>query len=120
MWRDSRSETATTPHRSPRFFVGSASAILTAMPGPALLIPLLLLAIGSGTSQRPQNPTPDQPRPHPRITQTETIGRRLELKSLKGVTLFTGPRFNSNKPVPLIIHFHGAPWLIETHVARSL
>jgi len=85
------------------------------MPWTALL--LLLFAIGSGTSQ---TPTPDQARRHQRVTQTETIGRRQDLNSLKGATLFTGPRFNPNKPVPLLIHFHGAPWLIEAHAARYL
>lgn len=62
----------------------------------------------------------DHTRPHPRITQTESAGRRVDLKSLKGATLFIGPRVNPNRPVPLLIHFHGAPWLIEGHVARYL
>jgi hypothetical protein len=62
----------------------------------------------------------DHTRPHPRITQTEVPGRRVELKSLKGATLFIGPRVDPNKPVPLLIHFHGAPWLIEAQVARYL
>ena len=44
----------------------------------------------------------------------------MDLKSLPGARLFIGPRVNPNKPVPLLIHFHGAPWLIETHVARYL
>lgn len=59
-------------------------------------------------------------RPHPRIPQTEANGRRIELKTLKGARLFIGPRVNPNKPVPLLVHFHGAPWLIEYHVARYL
>jgi hypothetical protein len=62
----------------------------------------------------------DHTRPHPRVTQAEANGRRLDLKSLKGATLFIGPRVNPNQPVPLLIHFHGAPWLIEQHVARYL
>ncbi len=62
----------------------------------------------------------DPTRPHPRITQTETPGRRVDLKSLKGAKLFIGPRVNPNQPVPLLIHFHGASWLVEQHVARYL
>ncbi len=62
----------------------------------------------------------DHTRPHPRVTQTESAGRRVDLKSLKGATLFIGPRVNPNKPVRLLIHFHGAPWLIEQHVAHYL
>src|SRR6185436_3748105 len=44
----------------------------------------------------------------------------VELKSLPGATLFTTASVNPNKPVALLIHFHGAPWLIETHIARYL
>ena len=62
----------------------------------------------------------DHTRPHPRITQTEVKGRRVDLKSLKGARLFIGPRVNPNRPVPLLIHFHGASWLVEQHVARYL
>jgi len=47
-------------------------------------------------------------------------GRRVDLKSLKGARLFIGPRVNPNRPVPLLIHFHGASWLVEQHVARYL
>ncbi len=60
----------------------------------------------------------DHTRPHPRITQTEIKGRRVEMKSLKGATLFIGPLVNTYEGVPLIIHFHGAAWLVEQHVAR--
>jgi hypothetical protein len=88
------------------------------------IIALLLLTIGPVASQQPsaQNPSPmvDHTRPHPRITQTEAKGRRVELKSLKGARLFVSPRFNPNRPAPLLIHFHGAPWLIEQHVASHL
>ena len=59
-------------------------------------------------------------RPHPRITQSEPAGRRIELKSLKGAKLFAGPGVNTNKPVPLIVHFHGVSWLVETHIAKYL
>jgi len=69
-----------------------------------------------------QNPSPmvDHTRPHPRIEQAEAIGRRVELKSLRGARLFVNPNVNPDRPVPLVIHFHGAPWLIEQHVARNL
>ncbi len=60
----------------------------------------------------------DHTRPHPRIAQSEANGRRVELKSLKGARLFIGPDVNPNRPVPLIVHFHGAPWLVELHVAE--
>jgi hypothetical protein len=91
------------------------------------LLALFLFSLSSARSQAtpsppPQTPTPtlDQSPPHPRVTQTEIAGRRVELKSLPGATLFTTARVNPNKPVPLLVHFHGAPWLIETHIARYL
>ncbi|HJZ81899.1 MAG TPA: hypothetical protein VKD91_16190 [Pyrinomonadaceae bacterium] len=94
---------------------------------PAYLSPLIacvLLGAEQALPQQPsaQNPSPmvDHTRPHPRIPQTEVTGRRVELKSLKGARLFIGPRFNSNKAAPLVIHFHGAPWLVEQHIARHL
>lgn len=72
--------------------------------------------------QAVQTPSPmaDSTRPHPRITQSEPAGGRLELKSLKGAKVFAGPRVNTSKPVPLVVHFHGVSWLVETHIARSL
>jgi hypothetical protein len=88
----------------------------------ALLITLILFALTPARTQTQQSPSPmvDHTRPHPRITQTETPGRRVDLKTLKGARLFIGPRVNPNRPVPLLIHFHGASWLVEQHVARYL
>jgi hypothetical protein len=88
----------------------------------ALLITLILFAAIPATPQSQQSPSPmvDHTRPHPRITQTETPGRRVDLKSLKGAKLFIGPRVNPNDRVPLLIHFHGASWLVEQHIARYL
>jgi hypothetical protein len=82
------------------------------------------MATGHANPQVPaaQSPSPmvDHTRPHPRIPQTIANGRRLALESLKGATLFIGPKVDPNRPVPLLIHFHGAPWLIEQHVALYL
>src|SRR3954447_25221383 len=64
------------------------------------------------------SPVPQQP--HPRVQQQEPAGRRVELKSLKGARLFVTPTVNTNKPVPLLVHFHGVPWLIETQIATQL
>ena len=70
----------------------------------------------------PQAPSPmvDHTRPHPRIQQAEVAGRRVDLKTLKGARLFVSPHVNPNRPVPLLIHFHGAPWLVERHVSLNL
>jgi hypothetical protein len=86
-----------------------------------LLILVFLLAI-EVIPQTPQSPSPmiDHTRPHPRVTQIDVPGRRVDLKSLKGARLFIGPRVNATRPVPLLIHFHGAPWLIEQHIALQL
>jgi hypothetical protein len=88
------------------------------------LIVVIWLAQAQVALQQPvvQSPSPmvDHTRPHPRISQTQSKGRSVDLKSLKGATLFIGPRVNPNRPVPLLIHFHGAPWLVERHIARYL
>jgi len=70
----------------------------------------------------PQAPSPmvDHTRPHPRIQQTEAAGRRIDLKTLKGARLFVSPHVNPNRPIPLVIHFHGAPWLVERHLGLYL
>ncbi len=88
----------------------------------AFLLTLILFAPIPATPQTQQSPSPmvDHTRPHPRITQTEIPGRRVDLKSLKGARLFIGPGVNPNRPVALLIHFHGASWLVEQHVARYL
>jgi hypothetical protein len=46
---------------------------------------------------------------HSRVPQTEVPGR-----------LFVGAGLNTKRPVPLVMHFHGAPWLVEFHVAKTL
>lgn len=77
-------------------------------------------ALSVSAQQSPQNPSPmtDTTRPHPRIPQTQVEGKRTELTTLKGAVLFTGPKVKTTRAVPLIIHFHGAAWLMEYHIAR--
>ena len=81
---------------------------------------LLVAATAAWAQQATQNPSPmtDTTRPHPRIAKVEVPGRRTELTTLKGAILFAGPKINADKPVPLIIHFHGVPWLMEYHIAK--
>ena len=62
----------------------------------------------------------DRTRRHPRIKQQEVVGRRIDLKALPGARLFVNPKVNVSRPVPLLIHFHGAPWLVEFHIANYL
>lgn len=86
----------------------------------------ILLSFLSGLAvaaqMTPQKPSPmlETTRPHPRIAQTEAAGRRVELASLKGAVLFVSPKVKTDRPVPLVIHFHGAAWLTEYHVAQKL
>jgi hypothetical protein len=85
-----------------------------------ILIPCLLsAALSVPAQQSPQNPSPitDTTRPHPRISQTQVEGRRTELATLKGAVLYASPKVKTTGAVPLIIHFHGVPWLIENHIA---
>ena len=88
------------------------------------LVPILLIfgCVVPAQQPTPQAPSPmvDHTRPHQRIQQTEVAGRRVDLKTLKGARLFVGSRVNPNRPVPLLVHFHGAPWLVERHVSLFL
>src|SRR5882672_6748268 len=103
--------------RTIRLQVGRLLALSLALGLPALA------AVAQGTAAQPvaQSPSPmvDHTRPHPRIPQSEAMGRRVELNALKGARLFLGSRVNPSRPVPLLIHFHGASWLFELHIARS-
>lgn len=87
-------------------------------------VPLLLILgfVAAAQQPTPQTPSPmvDHTRPHPRIQQTEVAGRRVDLKTLKGARLFVGAHVNPNRPVSLLVHFHGAPWLVERHVSLYL
>ena len=76
------------------------------------LLPVLLLAL---TQMAAQNPSPmsESTRPHPRVARDEVPGRRAPLSI---GTLYLPPGFNAARPFPLLVHFHGAPWLIEHHV----
>src|SRR5713101_7397170 len=68
-------------------------------------------------SPMPQNPSPmvDSTRPHPRMTKQEVAGQRF---SLSVGTLYLAPGWRHRPKVPLIVHFHGAPWLVEYHVMQ--
>ena len=83
---------------------------------PALLVVLLvpLRLIG----QVAQNPSPmtDTTRPHPRMTESAAPGKRLNLPLGQ---LFLSEKFVVRDQVPLVVHFHGDPWLIEQHISKS-
>jgi hypothetical protein len=84
-----------------------------------IVFPILFVISSVSAQQVPQTPSPmaDNTRPHPRITQTQVNGRRIQLTTLKGAQLFVGTKVNPRKAVPLIVHFHGFPWLVEYHIA---
>ena len=76
----------------------------------ALLALVALLPQGT-----PQNPSPmsDTTRPHPRVSRYDVPGRRAALST---GTLYISDRFKPRGRVNLVVHFHGAPWLVEHHV----
>lgn len=81
---------------------------------------LVLCFIGPAWSagQVLQNPSPmsDTTRPHPRPGETRAAGKRL---SLPLGELFVSDRFAVRDQIPLVVHFHGEPWLIEQHVSKA-
>jgi hypothetical protein len=82
-----------------------------------MLILTALPMMAQQTEQKP-SPLPKTIQLHQRIAKIETIGRRIDLTTLKVSVLFVNPGLKTNKPVPLIIHFHGVPWLIQFHTAQ--
>lgn len=86
----------------------------------SIVLTIIFAVVGATAQQAVQNPSPmtDTTRPHPRIEKVEVAGRRTELASLRGAVLFAGPKIRADKPVPLIIHFHGVSWLMEYHIAK--
>ncbi len=82
----------------------------------AMILGLAVPTIATG--QLAQNPSPmsDTTRPHPRVAESRAPGERANL-SIGG--LFLSDRFKSRDRVPLVIHFHGAAWLVEQHIRRA-
>ncbi len=85
---------------------------------------LLITAIPTAAQMTPQNPSPstETTRPHPRTVQRDTPGERFELKSLKSAILFVPEKLRTrikSGTVPLVIHFHGAPWLVQQQISEE-
>ena len=83
---------------------------------------LLLMTAGAvGFMQVPPKPSISSiDRSHQRIERKEVAGKRIPLKTLNGATLFVSPKYRADRSAPLIVHFHGAPWLVERHIAKAL
>ena len=71
-------------------------------------------------AQQAQNPSPmsDTTRPHPRVAESRAAGERATL-SLGELFVPAAAAARKQATMPLVVHFHGTPWLIEQHVARS-
>ena len=81
---------------------------------------LLLIALLVATpafAQLPQNPSPmgDTTRPHPRVAQYQPKGQRAPVGE---GTLFIRAGLKPAATLPLIVHFHGEPWIVEDAVAH--
>jgi hypothetical protein len=65
----------------------------------------------------PQNPSPmsDTTRPHPRVAEYAPRGQRVTLDE---GTLFVRDGLKPSARLPLMVHFHGAPWVVEHHVSQ--
>jgi hypothetical protein len=80
-------------------------------------VPLALVLLASLAQLTPQNPSPmsDSTRPHPRVERYDVPGHR----SLLSIgTLYMSPAFDSAERHPLVVHFHGAPWLVDHHIRQ--
>ncbi|HTU98895.1 MAG TPA: hypothetical protein VMF13_00035 [Luteitalea sp.] len=81
-----------------------------------VLTPSLTMARG----QQAQNPSPmsDTTRPHPRLAESRPDGER-ETLSLGELFVPKAAVRRKRPTMPLLVHFHGASWLIEQHVAKA-
>lgn len=72
----------------------------------------------SAQAPAPQNPSPmsDTTRPHPRVAEAAPRGRRA---AVGDGTLFVREGLRARDRLALVVHFHGAPWLVEHHVASA-
>lgn len=83
-----------------------------------LVVAVLVILGGAPTlAQLPQNPSPmnDSTRPHPRVVPYEPKGQRAPVGE---GTLFIRDGLKPAATLPLIVHFHGDPWIVEHHIAR--
>lgn len=78
---------------------------------------LLLLAAGS-TGLAQQNPSPmvEHTRAHPRLAQESPPGKR---EKLTVGTIFLPEKVALQGRVPLLVHFHGSPWVADVAAARQ-
>ncbi len=85
----------------------------------AFALALLLTPSALGHAQQAQNPSPmsDSTRPHPRRAESRPEGMRATL-SLGELFVPSDAARRRRTTMPLVVHFHGASWLVEQHVAR--
>ncbi|MBK8813744.1 MAG: hypothetical protein IPN69_23855 [Acidobacteria bacterium] len=97
-------------------------------------IAIIALAVQAHSQMAPQNPSPstETTRPHTRVARVDVPGERTELKSLTGAVLFVpeksrvkikppeGGTPSVARKIPLVIHFHGAPWLVQKQISDEM
>jgi hypothetical protein len=78
---------------------------------------LAVVLAAAATAPPDQNPSPmvEHTREHPRLKEERPEGRR---EKLDVGTLFLPAGLKTEGKVPLAVHFHGAPWLVEVAAAR--
>jgi hypothetical protein len=82
-----------------------------------VLVGVVLTALVAQAAAQFPSPMSDSTRPHPRVERYDVPGRRVPLTL---GTLYISPAFNPASPHVLLVHFHGAPWLVEHHVRERL
>lgn len=80
----------------------------------AVLAVVLIVAAAAPPDQNP-SPMVEHTREHPRLKEERPEGRR---EKLDVGTLFLPADLKAEGKVPLVVHFHGAPWLVEVAAAR--
>ncbi len=87
---------------------------------PGVCLALVLALPSPAHAQAAQNPSPmsDSTRPHPRPPESRAAGMRAAL-SIGELFVPASAVARRRSAMPLVVHFHGAAWLVEQHVARS-
>lgn len=78
----------------------------------------VLVLVFAVTAAGQQNPSPmvEHTRAHPRLTEQSPAGRREALSTGR---LFVPAKLAGRKRVPLVVHFHGAGWVVEMAAAQN-
>jgi hypothetical protein len=116
MWTHADGDSMCKPDQRPR-----GGSILTVLARCAAAVVLLMPVPPAGAAAQSQNPSPmvETTRSHERLEQLQLDGtaRSIPGPADREVRLFVPGSFSAGQPATLVVHFHGAAWIVEQAVA---